>query len=207
MKYLPLLFILLLILGRALAQDSPPMIPVVVAAGPIPRGAILTADNLYGEGALFELVLWPAEFLPDLALSSLAGLEGQVIRADMTARMPLLSSNLVADNLSLAAIGSDTALLTPAGGWSVPIAVDLLAEAPPTLDEGDEVCVYVLLDWGRQAGPAEWLLAEGARVTENAYDLGAEVVAVAVEPEAALTLAWAQENGLGVILRYPVGGC
>jgi hypothetical protein len=72
-------------------------VPVVVAQQELPRGFLLTEDNVLGEGAAVRIALYPADSLPASAIQSLEELIGSVLRTDVPPESPLVRHYLFPD--------------------------------------------------------------------------------------------------------------
>lgn len=193
-------YVLLMLLGLGSMAQTPssPPVTVIVARQPIPRGTVLIGEHLYGADALVEAQTWDARFAPQTAFARLDDLEGLVARVDIPTRTPLLAGNLAPDLTLAAAIGSDTALLLPADLLGVPIERRRIAEAPPVLDPLDCVEAWGVFNFGGALRDTRFLLAESGVVIENVP--GAAVVTLALPPQDALVVVWAQDNAIPLVL-------
>ncbi|HQA69083.1 MAG TPA: Flp pilus assembly protein CpaB, partial [Aggregatilineales bacterium] len=127
---------------------APPTIDILVAARDIPRGKLITADDL-------TIMSWPAieQAPPPLGVlvvdgSTGAGLEqavGRMARADILAGSPVLETVLTAAGQAtdLADVGSDAALRIPSGYIAIAVPVTRLSSVAYALREGDHVDVLM----------------------------------------------------------------
>ena len=80
----------------AFAQDID-FVPVVVAQQELPRGFVLTEDQVLGEEAVVRLALYPADNLPASAIQTLEELIGMVLRTDVPLESPMVQHYLFPD--------------------------------------------------------------------------------------------------------------
>ena len=78
------------------AQDID-FVPVVVARQELPRGLLLTEDNVLGEDAIVRIAFYPAGGLPATAIQTLEELIGTVLRTDVPTENPLVRHYLFPD--------------------------------------------------------------------------------------------------------------
>ena len=133
---------------QAAQPTAPPTIDILVAARDIPRGKLITADDL-------TIMSWPAieQAPPPLGVlvvdgSTGAGLEqavGRMARADILAGSPVLETVLTAAGQAtdLADVGSDAALRIPSGYIAIAVPVTRLSSVAYALREGDHVDVLM----------------------------------------------------------------
>ncbi len=133
---------------QAAQPTAPPTIDILVAARDIPRGKLITADDL-------TIMSWPAieQAPPPLGVlvvdgSTGAGLEqavGRMARADILAGSPVLETVLTAAGqvTDLADVGSDAALRIPSGYIAIAVPVTRLSSVAYALREGDHVDVLM----------------------------------------------------------------
>jgi len=133
---------------QAAQPTAPPTIDILVAARDIPRGKLITADDL-------TIMSWPAieQAPPPLGVlvvdgSTGAGLEqavGRMARADILAGSPVLETVLTAAGQAtdLADVGSDAALRIPSGHIAIAVPVTRLSSVAYALREGDHVDVLM----------------------------------------------------------------
>ena len=133
---------------QAAQPTAPPTIDILVAARDIPRGKLITADDL-------TIMSWPAieQAPPPLGVlvvdgSTGAGLEqavGLMARADILAGSPVLETVLTAAGQAtdLADVGSDAALRIPSGYIAIAVPVTRLSSVAYALREGDHVDVLM----------------------------------------------------------------
>jgi len=133
---------------QAAQPTAPPTIDILVAARDIPRGKLITADDL-------TIMSWPAieQAPPPLGVlvvdgSTGAGLEqavGRMARADILAGSPVLETVRTAAGQAtdLADVGSDAALRIPSGYIAIAVPVTRLSSVAYALREGDHVDVLM----------------------------------------------------------------
>jgi hypothetical protein len=82
----------------------------------------------------------------------------------------------------------------------VPLRVENLYTAPPTLTELECVDVIAVFQFGREELQTRFIVGRGGTVVENIAGSGR--VTVALEPEAAVIAVWMQDNGIPLALEY-----
>jgi Flp pilus assembly protein CpaB len=123
--------------------EAPPMgemREIVVAAQNIPRGTLITEENL-----AVRLALWPEDAIPSGALYDLESAYGRIARVDIVLNMPITEGMLTNNAGGLGATGSDAALLIPSGRVGYAIAVAGNAGVAWALQPGDHVDVLISL--------------------------------------------------------------
>lgn len=167
-------------LGRLTAEAARPGpgVPVVVAAVPLQRGAVLATGDL----ATREV---PARFRPPGALTAPEHATGRILVAD-------LAPGEVLTWTRLAPVGGPVAAMVPAGLRAVPVTAPL---PPGTVAEGDRVDVLATYAGGRSYTETVIQGAEVLRVSGPAEEGGGTTVLLLVDPEDAERLAYARAFG------------
>ncbi len=123
-----------------------PLVKVVQALQNLPRGyrfpnTIPELENIVGYATL------PEETVPFNAIKEQdGGLEkvlGKIARTDVFREQPILSTYLVTDLTSLAAVGSDAAAVLPADRVAVSLPMDRITSVAYGLQDGDHVDVII----------------------------------------------------------------
>ncbi len=123
-----------------------PLVRVVQALQNLPRGyrfpnSIQELENIVGYATL------PEETVPFNAIKEQdGGLEkvlGKIARTDVFREQPILSTYLVTDLTSLAAIGSDAAAVLPSDRIAVSLPMDRITSVAYGLQDGDHVDVII----------------------------------------------------------------
>ncbi len=140
---------LLLNLGGTPPEDAAGTIDIVIVVQPIPRGGIITADQL-------GYLAYPAGQTIEGMFTNTADVVGKRARYELQAGVPLTQSMVVETAAEVAETGSDTALLIPAGMVAFPIPIDRFSSLAYGLRAGDHVNVistmlFVALDGSYQA--------------------------------------------------------
>lgn len=170
------------------SQDT---VQVAVVTQPIERGTVFTPLLIE---QVVELVEFPSASAPINSVSDMELVVGKVARIDLPTRTPILTNMLVTDTTQTAFIGSDLALFVPTGQRAVPVETRLLGELPPT----PFTCVEVVanLNFG-EAGTSTFPIAAGVEILA----ISSEIITLALLPEEAVVLVWAQDNALPVRLQ------
>ncbi len=123
-----------------------PLVRVVQALQNLPRGyrfpnSIPELENIVGYATL------PEETVPFNAIKEQdGGLEkvlGKIARTDVFREQPILSTYLVTDLTSLAAVGSDAAAVLPSDRVAVSLPMDRITSVAYGLQDGDHVDVII----------------------------------------------------------------
>ncbi len=123
-----------------------PLVKVVQALQNLPRGyrfpnSIAELENIVGYATL------PEETVPFNAIKEQdGGLEkvlGKIARTDVFREQPILSTYLVTDLTSLAAVGSDAAAVLPSDRVAVSLPMDRITSVAYGLQDGDHVDVII----------------------------------------------------------------
>ncbi len=123
-----------------------PLVKVVQALQNLPRGyrfpnTIPELENIVGYATL------PEETVPFNAIKEQdGGLEkvlGKIARTDVFREQPILSTYLVQDLTSLAAVGSDAAAVLPSDRVAVSLPMDRITSVAYGLQDGDHVDVII----------------------------------------------------------------
>lgn len=123
-----------------------PLVRVVQALQNLPRGyrfpnSIQELENIVGYATL------PEETVPFNAIKEQdGGLEkvlGKIARTDVFREQPILSTYLVTDLTSLAAVGSDAAAVLPSDRVAVSLPMDRITSVAYGLQDGDHVDVII----------------------------------------------------------------
>jgi Flp pilus assembly protein CpaB len=123
-----------------------PLVKVVQALQNLPRGyrfpnTIQELENIVGYATL------PEETVPFNAIKEQdGGLEkvlGKIARTDIFREQPILSTYLVTDLTSLAAVGSDAAAVLPSDRVAVSLPMDRITSVAYGLQDGDHVDVII----------------------------------------------------------------
>ena len=123
-----------------------PLVKVVQALQNLPRGyrfpnTIQELENIVGYATL------PEETVPFNAIKEQdGGLEkvlGKIARTDVFREQPILSTYLVTDLTSLAAVGSDAAAVLPSDRVAVSLPMDRITSVAYGLQDGDHVDVII----------------------------------------------------------------
>lgn len=123
-----------------------PLVRVVQALQNLPRGyrfpnSIQELENIVGYATL------PEETVPFNAIKEQdGGLEkvlGMIARTDVFREQPILSTYLVTDLTSLAAVGSDAAAVLPSDRVAVSLPMDRITSVAYGLQDGDHVDVII----------------------------------------------------------------
>lgn len=123
-----------------------PLVRVVQALQNLPRGyrfpnSIQELENIVGYATL------PEETVPFNAIKEQdGGLEkvlGKIARTDVFREQPILSTYLVTDLTSLAAVGSDAAAILPSDRVAVSLPMDRITSVAYGLQDGDHVDVII----------------------------------------------------------------
>jgi Flp pilus assembly protein CpaB len=132
--------------AREVVFDPGKTIQVVVALQRLPRGFQIPANALDNAVGVRE---WPAAAVPVDAVIVEKGespaqvvreqVVGRVTRTDIEREQPLLRALLVEDLTQLAAVGSDTAALLPAGKVAVALPIDEVSGVAYGVQPGDSV--------------------------------------------------------------------
>ena len=137
--------------GVQQAQAQPtaaPTVDVIVAGRDIPRGSLITADDL-------DVMSWPVidDAPPPLGVlvvsgEGQAGLDqaaGKVARVDILTGQPVLDTMLTAlgNAEDLADLGSDAALLIPPGRVAIAVPITRLSSVAYAPREGDHVDILM----------------------------------------------------------------
>ncbi|MCA0452510.1 MAG: hypothetical protein LCI00_00870 [Chloroflexi bacterium] len=134
---------------NATAAPTPtpiPLVRVVQALQNLPRGyrfpnSIQELENIVGYATL------PEETVPFNAIKEQdGGLEkvlGKIARTDVFREQPILSTYLVTDLTSLAAVGSDAAAVLPSDRVAVSLPMDRITSVAYALQDGDRVDVII----------------------------------------------------------------
>lgn len=160
------------------ARRPGPGTAVVVAVGPLPRGAALAPEHL----ATREL---PVPFRPPGALTAPEQAAGRTLAA-------ALAPGEVLTWTRLAPPGGPVASMVPAGLRAVAVTAPL---PPQMVAEGDRVDVLATYAGGRTYTETVLEAAEILRVSGPAEDGGGTTVVLLVDPDDAERLAYARAFG------------
>ena len=114
------------------------MVQIVVAAQNIPRGTRITADN-----NAVKTMMWPETALPEGVLVDVTAAHGRIARQDIPIDMPITEGVLTSKPGDIGAIGSDAALLLPAGRVAIAMPVARWSSVAWAIQPGDHVDVLV----------------------------------------------------------------
>ena len=114
------------------------MVQIVVAAQNIPRGTRITADN-----NAVKTMMWPETALPEGVLVDVTAAHGRIARQDIPIDMPITEGVLTSKPGDIGAIGSDAALLLPAGRVAIAMPVARWSSVAWAIQAGDHVDVMV----------------------------------------------------------------
>jgi pilus assembly protein CpaB len=123
-----------------------PLVNVVQALQNLPRGyrfpnTVQELENIVGYATL------PEETVPFNAIKEQDGglekLLGKIARTDVFREQPILSTYLVTDLTSLAAVGSDAAAVLPSDRVAVSLPMDRITSVAYGLQDGDHVDVII----------------------------------------------------------------
>lgn len=129
---------LLLNLGTTPPDDSTGTIDIVMVVQPIPRGSIISADQL-------DYLAYPSAQTIEGMFTNIDDVVGKRARYDLAAGVPLNQSMVVESAGEVAETGSDTALLIPAGMVAFPIPIDRFSSLAYGLRAGDHVNVIATM--------------------------------------------------------------
>jgi len=107
---------------------------IIIAASDIPRGSLITADELVQE-------LFPSDLITDIMITDLSLVVGRIARMEINRGLPITSSMITDQAGDLLDIGSDTALSIPPGYTAIAIPMDRLSGVAYAMREGDKVDV------------------------------------------------------------------
>jgi Flp pilus assembly protein CpaB len=120
---------------------------VVIALQDLPRGFRLTEQFISGDAPAVGVVCWPANVIPvpQNSFEKVEDVRNQLARTDIPIESPVLSTQLVADLIALGDVGSDAALLLPAGrvAISMPLDASGIGSMAHGLKHGDYVDVIL----------------------------------------------------------------
>ncbi len=110
--------------------------PILVAVQALPRGIRIPEDGIAVRN-------FPADAVPRYAINAdqKSVVVGQIARSDISIEQPILSTMLVTDLLSLAAVGSDAAATIPSGLQVIPVPIDRNTGVAYAVRAGDHVDV------------------------------------------------------------------
>jgi Flp pilus assembly protein CpaB len=164
--------------GRAGAQAARygRLRPVVTAARLVEAGAVVRPADVVVRSM-------PASFLPEGSLGSTGEVVGRTVVVPMFRGSAVVAANLAPDGLE------GLAALLPAGARAVAVPT---GSASLALRRGDRVDVLATFDPPPAGEEPTFAVAEAALVV----DVGPEAVAVAVDPEEAVRVAYAVAAGV-----------
>ncbi|HEY66805.1 MAG: Flp pilus assembly protein CpaB [Chloroflexi bacterium] len=113
---------------------------IVVAVQNIPRGMRITEDI-----NAVALQSWPADAVPEGAITDLEAVYGRVARVDIVREMPLLEDMLTEEAGDMGAVGSDAALRIPPGKVAYALPVARYSSVAWALRPGDHVDIILSL--------------------------------------------------------------
>jgi Flp pilus assembly protein CpaB len=107
---------------------------IILAALDIPRGSLITADELVQS-------LFPSDLITDTMITDLSLAVGQIARMEINRGIPL-TSNMITDQAGdLVEVGSETSLSIPPGYTAIAIPMNRLSGVAYALRTGDKVDV------------------------------------------------------------------
>lgn len=134
------------------------VVPVVIALQDLPRGFRITEEfaRENDPAAAVGIMYYPAASFPVNSFQQLGDVVGFIVRSDIAREAPILSTQLVNDvgalaSRGLASVGSDAALLLPAGKVAVTIPLDRtgigsVAFAPQPGDYVDVILSFLFIE-------------------------------------------------------------
>jgi hypothetical protein len=171
---------------------------IAVAQDDLPRGFYLADAYLLGLNPKVKLVWWPLQSLPESGnyFTDLQRIANHWIRTDIPRGAPVLVRHLATSEADLASVGSDLALSLEIGEWAVPVRPSVIGNSPDNLALYDVVSVMTVLDAGVES-PTTIQIVRDAVIVEFQPDT---ITLAVADHTAALTLIWAQDNRLPLIL-------
>jgi pilus assembly protein CpaB len=113
-------------------------IDIVMVVQPIPRGGIISADEL-------GYLAYPANQTIEGMFTNVSDVVGKRARYDLATGIPLTSNMVVETAGEVAQTGSDTALLIPSGMVAFPIPIDRFSSLAYAVRAGDHVNVIATM--------------------------------------------------------------
>jgi len=107
---------------------------IIISASDIPRGSLITADELVQE-------LFPSDLITDIMITDISLVVGRIARMEITRGLPITSSMITDQAGDLMEIGSETALSIPPGFTAIAIPMNRLSGVAYAMREGDKVDV------------------------------------------------------------------
>lgn len=124
--------------GTPPEESTTGTIDVVMVVQPIPRGGIISADQL-------DYLAYPTGQTIEGMFTNISDVVGKRARYELQAGLPLTQSMVVESAGDVAETGSNTALLIPAGMVAFPIPIDRFSSLAYGLRAGDHINVIATM--------------------------------------------------------------
>ncbi|MFW5696697.1 MAG: Flp pilus assembly protein CpaB [Phototrophicaceae bacterium] len=112
------------------------LVDIIVSVQNISRGSLIPPDAV-------RFQPWPLDAVPFNVVTSMDDVVGKRARTDIYVEQPVLTSYVVDDLASLAAVGSDASAIIPSGLVGIAMPIDVYTSVAYAIQPGDRVDIII----------------------------------------------------------------